>query len=140
VSDFWWRQAKGVLLGERLGIGSARKVYQCRIDPGLVVKIEKGGRSFQNVNEWEAWSFLGKKHCHWLAPCLHISSCGAILIQKRAEPIRKGDLPKRIPSFLRDIKLENFGMIDGRLVCIDYGTLPHAIGDSSVKLTKASWR
>lgn len=139
MSDFWWREARSLLCSELIGRGSARKVYACRVDPTLVVKIEKGGRSFQNVSEWEIWDYGYDEFSKWLAPCVQISSCGGILLQKRAEPLRDSDLPERIPAFLTDIKKENFGMLNGRVVCVDYGTMIARVTDASRRLVKARW-
>lgn len=136
-----WREARSAFLGAKLGEGCARKVYLLRQNPAYVAKIEGGAGSFQNVAEWDAWSWLqGSKIAPWFAPCEWISANGVILVQQRAEPVRRGELPKRLPSILVDLKLENFGMIEGRLVCIDYGTIGSKLRDSPMALAPAKWR
>jgi hypothetical protein len=115
-----------VMVGERLGSGSAREVYLSALNHDQVIKFEQASRSFQNVREWEAWNHLRwgplKK---WLAPCVHISACGSVLIQTRTAPLRRSDLKKRhmIPACLGDLKPSNWGIFEGRLVCHDYGTI-----------------
>ncbi|MBG6194786.1 hypothetical protein IWQ52_002300 [Labrenzia sp. EL_159] len=55
-----------------------------------------------------------------------------------ADPVPASfELPDKLPTFLTDIKRENFGLFDGRLVCIDYAT---TIMDASTRLKKADWR
>ena len=39
---------------------------------------------------------------------------------KKTRPLKR--LPKRLPSFLDDLALRNFGTYRGRPVCHDYGT------------------
>ena len=134
-----WREAKGLFLGEKLGEGIARKVYVFRPDPKLVVKIEHGSRSFQNVLEYEAWNYLRTKHAKWLAPCRSISPCGSMLLQWRADSLRESEKFKRLPKFLVDIKRENFGMIGDQMVCFDYGTLIHSLNLTSTALIPAKW-
>lgn len=63
---------------------------------------------------------------------------GRILLQHKASPIvDRSALPEQVPAFLSDLKPENFGMLDGRLVCLDYAmTIPNP----STKLKKVDWR
>lgn len=114
-------EALRALLGERLGGGIAREVYELAFADDLVIKFEQGAQSFQNVLEWEIWrDVAGTKWQRWFAPCVEISPCGAVLIQKRAKPLRDGFLPKSLPSFFSDIKPENFGMVGRQVVAVDY--------------------
>ena len=120
------------LLGEKLGSGSTRDVYVLSYDTSKVVKIAKdGGR--QNILEYETWRSVQHSdyHSKWFAPCVWISNGGNILIQERAVPIIPPKLdkdykvmidkiPDKIPNYFTDIKLTNFGFIDGRFCCIDY--------------------
>lgn len=136
-----WREARQLLFGTKLGEGCARKVYVLRHNPAYVIKIESQSGSFQNVAEWEAWQWLQtEKIASWFAPCDSISPNGVFLVQRRAEPVRKDELPKRLPAMLVDLKLENFGMIEGKFVCIDYGTIGSNLRNSSTKLCRAKWR
>jgi len=108
--------------GERLGNGIGREVYEMATDATKVVKIETAARSFQNIAEWELWRQVkDTRHAKWLAPCHHISPCGIILIMDRTEPLRRGECPKRVPDWLTDFHRGNWGMLNGRVVCHDYG-------------------
>lgn len=135
--DFW-----SVMAGRELGKGVARRVFEFKPDPTLVIKIEDGARSFQNVAEWQVWEAVQfTRWARWFAPCYDIGSSGSVLMMKRTEPIPKGRLPKQLPDFLTDIKPENFGLLDGRLVCHDYGLAPavmlgRALSD---RMRKAHW-
>lgn len=129
----------GLMLGEKLGWGSARQVYAFAMRPDTVLKIETVAGSFQNIREWEFW----RDNCEvtdikrWLAPCVSISACGTILVQKRTTPVSKRDLPDKMPGFLTDLKPCNFGFIDERIVCHDYAL---HIAHASTRMRKANWR
>lgn len=108
---------------EQLGQGSARAVYSCSIRPDLVIKFEDSSGSFQNIIEWETWRRVqGTKFEEFFAPCEQISPCGTVLLQKRTTPVERDAYPKRLPRFLTDLKRSNYGRLDGRFVCHDYGT------------------
>ena len=127
------KEAFEMMKGEHLGTGSFRSVYCNNLNPEQVLKIEGDTHQryqFCNVIEWVFWNNHKEnpKIAKWLAPCIRISSNGKILIQKRVETIPKGyELPKELPSFLTDLKMSNFGLLDGRLVCLDYGHSPKNI-------------
>lgn len=126
--------------GEPLGAGIARRVYAFRLDHTCVVKVEDTtNHDWQNIHEWEVWLHSGRKTSKWLAPCVSLSPAGSVLIQKRAEPLTRDRLPKLVPSFLADLRIDNWGWLDGRPVAIDYGrhNLFSAI-DRSI-LVKAEW-
>jgi hypothetical protein len=132
-----------LVAGRRLGSGIGREVWTCTLDPTVVIKFETGGGSFQNVVEWEAWQSLrwNEDSSKWLAPCVNISSCGAVLLQKRTEPMRQAELPARVPAWACDLKLENWGMLDGRPVMHDYGLASVIMGRGATKhMKKADWR
>ncbi len=113
------------ILGPRIGIGTSRDVFEFNLDKSMVVKVENKAGSFSNVTEWQVWREIkGTKAAKWLAPCAFISQCGSFLIQQKAEDIHDDRrIPKKIPRFLTDVKKENFGIIDGRVVCRDYGNV-----------------
>lgn len=135
------REFKWLICGDLLGEGVARKVYSCMLNDAYVVKIERKARSFQNVAEWDTWSWAkgSPRHARWLAPCALISPCGAVMAQRKVVPLRPEELPTRLPAWLCDLKRENFGLLDGKVVCCDYGTVNSAIRDASTKLVKATW-
>jgi hypothetical protein len=142
MSGFLYRELSSAMLGDLLGEGSARKVYVARLNDAYVIKIETKGGSFQNVSEWEVWDWCQKDNAiaKWLAPCQFISNCGSVLVQRRVEPLRVRELPARLPAFLCDLKRENFGMLDGRVVCNDYGTVLHSFRSVARHMVKAKWR
>jgi len=140
ADQFAFEEAFNIIAGELLGEGACRKVFACKIDTSLVVKVEKDPQGmFQNAHEFRMWQECQtyRKVADWLAPCVSISTHGMVLIQKRVEPVPAGQLPKQLPTFLiRDRKPSHFGMFEGRIVCCDYAlsasTLP-------VKLKTVDW-
>lgn len=141
MSELLYNEARSLLCGDRIGQGSAREVFVLRTNPEYVVKIETAGGSFQNVAEWEIWSFVnGGPLQKWFAPCEMISNCGVMLVQRRVKPLRDHELPKKLPEFLCDLKPENYGLFNGNFVCNDYGTMGYAIRTVSRRLVKAEWR
>lgn len=118
-----FHDAFNLLCGEKIGSGVYRDVFACRIRPDCVVKVEiqETWRSFCNVLESRFWS----DHEHnaavskWLAPVVFTSPDGLVTLQRRAEPLT-GPLPPEMPEFLTDLKRANFGILDGRIVCVDY--------------------
>lgn len=137
-----YEDAFNLLCGKLIGQGIHRKVFECRLRDDLVVKVENSGdwRYFANVHEMKFWCDHSeyKKVSQWLAPCEYLSPDGRILLQRRARPIAdQSDLPAKLPGFLTDVKADNFGLLDGRVVCVDYAmTIPNP----STALRRASWR
>ena len=106
--------------GTPLGYGIGRQVYEHRHDPSLVIKIEYASNSFQNVLEYEAWQYVKETiHAKHFAPCVYISPCGTVLIQKKTDKAKK--YPDRLPVFLTDTKRANYGVYKGHFCCHDYG-------------------
>ena len=123
--DRAFEDAFNLLCGDKLGEGIHRTVFACRLRPELVVKVENDDdwRYFANVMEMKFWNDHESysKVARWLAPCEYMSPDGRILLQKRVRPLLdESELPAELPAFLTDIKPENFGLLDGRVVCIDY--------------------
>lgn len=133
--------AFNLLCGELLGEGTYRKTFACRLDPTLVVKVEKEEeqRTFSNVYEERNWRDLQefKPVARWLAPVVDISPCGMLLLMKRVVPLRANELPDRLPRFLTDLKPENYGLYEGRLVVCDY---PVILCNVSLKTRRVDWR
>lgn len=116
------RDLFGLLLGEKLGEGVARRVYVNNLDATRVVKIEDTARSFQNIAEWELWQTVKEGPlARWFAPCYHISPCGVVLVQERVADVAA--FPASIPAFFTDLKAENFGRRGRQFVARDYGSL-----------------
>jgi hypothetical protein len=105
-----------------LGSGQYRHVYSGKQDATLVFKYEREVGRNCNQTEWEMWMEM-KNHelGKWLAPCIAISPDARWLIQHRTEPLQYAQLPDKIPRIFCDTKIENWGMLDGRVVCHDYG-------------------
>lgn len=141
MSKFRYGEARAILCGTMLGSGVARKVYELRTNPMYVIKIETRGCSFQNVAEWETWAWIsGGPLARWFAPCEFISPCGLMLVQHKVTPLRTAELPERVPAFLCDLKIENFGLLKWRFVCCDYGTVQSSFRKTSRRLVRAKWR
>lgn len=116
------KDALNLLCGEQLGEGYHRSVFDCRLNPNWVVKVEKNPhyRTFHNVLEYTFWMDNRDYDdvAKWLAPCEFLSPSGLILIQRKARPVY--ELPNMLPAFMRDVKVQNFGIIDEQLVMTDY--------------------
>lgn len=113
-----------VMCGEKIGEGCHRSVFECKIRPDLVIKIEEDDyRYFANVLEMKFWNDYGfdKSVSKWLAPCEYMSPNGRVLLQKKCDPIpSKMKMPEKLPDFLNDIKRSNFGILNRKIVCVDY--------------------
>ncbi len=116
--------------GSLVGEGNSRSVYEYALDKSYVVKIQRSEtgsdvRSFENVHEFDAYFNLSHHHpklASFLAPTTRISSCGRLLLMRRTTPIGpKQKMPKAIPAFLTDTKIQNWGKLpNGKIVCHDY--------------------
>lgn len=128
-----------LVLGEYLGGGVSRSVFRCALNEDYVIKRSSDAYSWQNVNEWEVWHYAqSTSMAKYLAPCVMISPCGIYLVQRYVENVRRDELPKTIPRIFIDQKIENYGMLDGRLVARDYGTMVSLV--RSIKgRRKANW-
>lgn len=137
-----FEDALNLLCHDQIGEGIHRKVWTCRIRDDLVVKVEVDDewRYFANAREmqfWCDWQYH-KPVAQWLAPCEYMSPDGRVMLQRRCDPVPPSyKLPDKLPSFLTDVKRENFGLLDGRLVCVDYST---TIGSPNTRPKKVDWR
>lgn len=131
--------ALGLLISYRIGQGQHRDVYASHVLPDHVVKIERGENRFCNPMEWIIWGqFKDTKWAKWLAPCHSISGCGLVLLQRRCDPL--DERPRLVPSFLADLKRQNWGTIDGRPVCFDYGNnAVFELARKNTRLVRADW-
>jgi hypothetical protein len=110
-----------LLCGEVVGRGQYRTVYTSHLNPEWVIKKDSGG-NFSNISEWQLYDELREtKLGKWLAPVHWVSPRGLWLIQARTEPIQKKQIPKKVPALFADLKPGNWGMLDGKPVCHDYG-------------------
>ena len=141
INSAVFEDAFNMLAGDKIGEGSSREVFECKIRPDLVVKVEASGvlRDFSNVMEWQFhdWHRDCEDVIKWLAPIEFVSPDARILLMKKATiATSKDQLPTKIPGFLTDRKPENFGFIDGQCVCVDY---QFTVQNPSTRLTKANW-
>lgn len=108
------------IIGDLIGEGSKRAVFEYNLDKRYVVKLAV--RPDANFREHDLWNEL--KHddvSKWLAPCHWISHYGDIMLQYKTEPLPDDfKMPKKLPEFLTDIKKSNFGLLNGKLVAHDY--------------------
>lgn len=120
-----------MFVGDKIGSGASRDVFDVVHDESIVMKVETSGRTFHNQTEWLIWREMKAwPISDWFAPCVEIDSYGNAMFQKKTEPFKcdrdfKAALMKTrggvIPDVLQDIHYANFGMLDGRVVCHDYG-------------------
>lgn len=141
-----------LVLGALLGKGISRTVYQCRLDPGLVIKLEDPAeKRFQNVTEWQTWDEASELHAarDWLAEPKWISENGLVLFMETTckfnDTGKSWKVPERVPLFLSDLKSENFGWVHRRrkwlFVCHDYGlNLSINHGLNAYKTRKVEWK
>ena len=113
--------------GALLGAGRSRRVYE--YGPSNVIKIEKRSRMLQqNAIEWQTWQWArGGPYEILFAPCGEIRDRGLVLIHRRVEPLSGSAPLPDLPDWLWERTPENFGYLDGRIVCCDYGTVPHHV-------------
>lgn len=146
-----FEEAFNLLCGEKIGSGMSREVFECRLLPGFVVKVETDPYRFQNILEWETWNIVMEtKAAHWFAECRWISPSGKVLVQERTRPASALELPEKVPVWFTDLKRQNWGMAKPRMkcatpgrewpVCHDYGTgLMLQEGTTTRRLKKADW-
>lgn len=130
-----------LLCEQKLGEGVGRQAFVYRLDDSMVIKYAHGS-GFQNVIEYEIWQLVkdDKQLAKWFAPVVMISGLGNWLLQKRTHPVTAAELPKRVPTIFTDLKADNWGRLDGRFVCHDYGSvLCRMIGSQTHRLRRADW-
>jgi hypothetical protein len=138
-TDAVYREIARLIVGKQIGLGAFRRVIKYLDNDDLVIKVEEDARCFYNAKEWAVWQEVeGTPFARWFAPCVEISPWCTALVQKRTKPVPAKFMPKMIPSCLKhDVKLENWGLYDGRVVCHDYG---HMKLMGSRKLVKVKWQ
>lgn len=113
-----------------IGKGLDRRVYHPLNNPSVVYKVEDvnpKGLRFQNVKEHLITNELAYTvDIVLFARILHISQDGRLAIQEYARDATKEEFEEflngKCPSFVTDIKIENVGVINGRVVIRDYGS------------------
>lgn len=120
-----------LFVGDKIGSGASRDVYEIAHDPSIVMKVERSARTFHNQTEFLIWQEMKDwPIADWFAPCIDIDSYGNVLLQRRTEgfeserEFRAAITRTRggyIPKVFDDIHFANFGILDGRVTCHDYG-------------------
>lgn len=133
---------KRMLCGKSIGGGSSREVFECKLHPDFVVKVQYNG-GFDNAIEYEIWSAICEADwwAKWFAESVYISRTGKILIQQKIDfKESKKEYPKKIPRFFTDIKVTNYGFVGNQLKCCDYsGVLGRLTGFMDKKMRVAKW-
>lgn len=130
------------LLGQKLGSGTYRSVYNCNINENDVIKVEPLNTQC-NVSEYLLWEEIKGLHSDlawvkdWFAPVRWISPNGRILCMAKTVKSKK-PMPSEVPCFLSDVKKDNFGWYKGRWVCHDYGFI-YGFIKYQKKFKKISW-
>lgn len=120
-----------LFVGDLIGEGASRSVYELLGNDSHVLKVERTGLTFHNQTEWLIWDEAKDwVIADWFAPCVSIESWGTALVQKRTKPFEtlnefRDALQKTrgglLPKIFSDTHYENFGMLNDRVVCHDYG-------------------
>lgn len=135
------RDLSRLVLGDALGSGQYRQVFEWLPDPSLVAKVEDGAGCFTNILEEQVWRRVrDTEFAEWFAPVVSISDTGILSLQRRTEPVSRCDLPKRVPAFFADLKLSNWGRFEGRVVCHDYGIHMMLEKGMTKRMVAAEWR
>lgn len=131
-----------MVVGDYIGSGTFRDVYQHNINKDYVVKLQREEHN-SNVIEFEIWCNVSETpYAKWFAPVRWISDNGKVLFQEKVEPITEKNqhlIPDNIPYFFTDLKPSNFGFIKKQLVCVDYDySLIRFIDNGLTKRTRNS--
>lgn len=120
-----------LFIGDSVGSGASRRVYEVKDDPTKVIKLEYTGYTFHNQMEWLVWKEIKDwPIADWFAKCHDIDGYGNALIQERSVPFTNEcdfhDALRRtrggvIPRVFDDVHYGNFGIINGVVACHDYG-------------------
>lgn len=82
--------------------------------------------------EWKNWEKYKEGYIGtWLCPCLSFD--GKELKMKRAEEL--GECHVYVPSCFTDVKNVNMGVVDGRVVMIDYETIKKREGHKWIRIS-----
>ncbi|QGH72797.1 MAG: hypothetical protein [Podoviridae sp. ctLUJ1] len=139
-----------IVVGAKIGSGFSRDVYQWAPNNEHVLKVAKNYRGIEaNVIEFSTWEIVMREGSfyfdarQWFAPCTEISGCGRYLIMAKTHPVKPEEAPTVVPSFITDLKLDNIGWLDGRIVFHDYGMnlfIEEAIARKKARIvTKNFW-
>lgn len=112
------------VIGKLIGEGKSRLVYEYLPDPNWVVKINKENVNYfgieavhdANADEYFWYNELKKIGLHtWLAECKYSND---LFLMRRAGNLTPGKYA--IPMWFKDTNADNWGLINNKLVSIDY--------------------
>lgn len=135
-------------MGRKIGSGYSRDVYEWLPDTTKVLKVAREDNLFRgvaaNIAEFELWERVREGEFYnnakqWLAPVHLISNDGKAMLQSRTEPVRTCELPAKIPVWITDVKQNNVGWLDGKIVFHDYAMNLIPENGLSNKTVKAYW-
>lgn len=129
-------------LGDFIGKGGSRTVFDWKLKPNTVVKFCHDDDCQPNWTEYSIWqSIKDTKNAKWFCPVIDISPCGRFLLMEKAREITVDDkLPKKLPNFFTDIHTGNFGYLGDKLVCTDYQFISRALDLSfNTNMRDADW-
>ena len=126
------------LLGNIVGVGSNRVVYENLNDSNSVIKVQrpktlKKNNTLSNVIEWNIWNRYKNTELEKIfCPCIDISDDGVYLLQTRVEILEPGKHLKRsrkiwnkLPQDIKNLPdsrwYKNWGRLLGNYVIVDYG-------------------
>lgn len=131
------------LLGEFLGRGRSREVYASPIDENIVIKIAYNPQGIMdNADEWTLWCLSKDRELrNWLCPIIGVFGDGRVLYMKKVEHTSKDELRRfeEVPAIIEDVHTDNWGILDGRLVCFDYAVNSSTSIPKKLKMKKVVW-
>lgn len=143
-TDLESSELTSLLFGDHIADGVYRSVFIFRPDPNYVIKRERFTHYTCNLEEMRLWHAADRYDMRrWLAPCTYISDRGLYLIQRRTYPAAEQKMPKKIPKWITDTKIQNWGYLNknqtGPIVCHDYANNFVDEHGMSRVLKKARW-
>lgn len=133
MTYYWTQQSKSFkkkeVLGEKIGKGFYREVYQYTGNTNWVIKVIRPNRKkclHENKTEYENWSNLREVSLisKLLTPVVDMSTCGRFLLMEKTEPLGTNDiekLPKYAPVGYYDGHINQLSKLNNKIVIHDYG-------------------
>jgi len=125
AGEIWADDEFEVLIGEAIGSGGARDVFEVKDNPGAVIKKAKPGRIGSNFAENFVWNAVRKtKYGKLFGRILAASPTGNYLMMERLNDFDRDEVKSTptLPDFVRDCWINNFGRnSSGEIKIRDYG-------------------
>ena len=111
-----------VNLDEVIGRGATRTVYTLPSNPNVVLKVAPDNPE-QNEAEYRLYDRVrGTNIEKYFAEVIAVSDDYRALVMQRTLPINDlSKMPPRLPRIVMDVKVQNLGMCQGKVVFHDYG-------------------